>query len=219
MAGRVLTNFAAPLVEHRHPAPQLLNQELKALFLAREVQGATYRNPVPTPTVQVAIFESAFDLLSWPERCIQELKSFCFEALLDTVCQLSGYDAATRAKLEIHDDTWFHITRQGGYIAAHNHPNASWSFVYCVAAGEQPADKPDSGLLRFIDPRPHCVMYMDMGNAHLKAPYGQGSTAFRLVPGQLVLFPSYLMHEVAPFFGRDERITVASNTTIRMRKQ
>ena len=30
-------------------------------------------------------------------------------------------------------------------------------------------------------------------------------------PGQLVVFPSYLFHEVTPYYGSDTRITVASN--------
>jgi predicted 2-oxoglutarate/Fe(II)-dependent dioxygenase YbiX len=33
----------------------------------------------------------------------------------------------------------------------------------------------------------------------------------RLEAGALIVFPSYLFHEVAPFYGRDTRITVASN--------
>ena len=32
---------------------------------------------------------------------------------------------------------------------------------------------------------------------------------FKLQAGQLVMFPSYLMHEVAPYAGHTERITVA----------
>ncbi|TLY95432.1 MAG: hypothetical protein E6K23_11765 [Gammaproteobacteria bacterium] len=33
----------------------------------------------------------------------------------------------------------------------------------------------------------------------------------RLEEGRVVVFSSYLFHEVAPFYGRDARITVASN--------
>ena len=33
----------------------------------------------------------------------------------------------------------------------------------------------------------------------------------RLEPGQLVLFPSWLLHDVKPFQGEGERITVAFN--------
>ncbi|HEX5313999.1 MAG TPA: putative 2OG-Fe(II) oxygenase [Gammaproteobacteria bacterium] len=31
----------------------------------------------------------------------------------------------------------------------------------------------------------------------------------------MVLFPSYMRHEVSPFWGRDERITVAFNAWLR----
>jgi predicted 2-oxoglutarate/Fe(II)-dependent dioxygenase YbiX len=34
---------------------------------------------------------------------------------------------------------------------------------------------------------------------------------FKLEAGQLVIFPSYVFHEVAPFYGSDTRITVATN--------
>jgi predicted 2-oxoglutarate/Fe(II)-dependent dioxygenase YbiX len=33
----------------------------------------------------------------------------------------------------------------------------------------------------------------------------------KLEAGQLVIFPSYVFHEVTPFYGNDTRITVATN--------
>jgi predicted 2-oxoglutarate/Fe(II)-dependent dioxygenase YbiX len=58
-------------------------------------------------------------------------------------------------------------------------------------------------------------MYLDPGNAHWQSPYGMGDIAFNLRAGQLLLFPSYLMHEVAPYYGQRERITVAFNAWVR----
>ena len=51
--------------------------------------------------------------------------------------------------------------------------------------------------------------------SHKSEPFGFGETAFNLRAGQLLLFPSYLMHEVAPYFGQRERITVAFNAWVR----
>ena len=45
----------------------------------------------------------------------------------------------------------------------------------------------------------------------MRPPYGVGAVEFRLAEGQLVVFPSYVFHEVAPFYGQDCRITVATN--------
>jgi len=45
----------------------------------------------------------------------------------------------------------------------------------------------------------------------LRQPFIVGDLDLQLQPGQLVVFPSYLFHEVTPYYGPDTRITVASN--------
>ena len=44
-----------------------------------------------------------------------------------------------------------------------------------------------------------------------------GNYAFDLQPGQLVLFPSWVQHQVMPFYGEGERITVAFNCAMSLR--
>src|SRR5262245_4749121 len=68
--------FAVPLVEFQHPAPETINPELKALFLARAGEGDRYRNRLMTAGKN-GLFESEFDLFKWPEACVQRLKAFC----------------------------------------------------------------------------------------------------------------------------------------------
>src|SRR5438034_9708016 len=87
---------------------------------------------------------------------------------------------------------------------------ASWSAVYCVRAGEVPADRPGSGVLRLFDPRPGANAYRDPANEHLHDTFGMRSIELRLVEGQIVVFPSYLFHDVAPYYGVGTRITVAT---------
>ena len=145
---------------------------------------------------------------------MRRLRDFCGQMLSYSVTQLNQYTPAEAAGLKIQWDCWFHITRFGGYIAAHTHPMASWSGVYCVTPGEDVPERRDSGVLRFPDARPQMNMYLDAGNARLREPYNPASINYKLAPGQLLLFPSYLSHETAPFFGRDERITVAFNCRI-----
>ncbi|MBI2380119.1 MAG: hypothetical protein HYV16_05115 [Gammaproteobacteria bacterium] len=211
----ITSAFASPIAATYLSDCERLNAELKALFLSREHEGERYRKQLKTPTLQVNIFESEFELFRWPEPAVQELYQFCMQSLMKVVMQLNRYEPEQMRKLEIRDHTWFHITRFGGYIANHNHPMASWSGVYCVAAGENPPEWPDSGVLRFLNPRAGSFMYLDHGNANLQSPFDNSSLNFRLQPGQLILFPSYLDHEVAPFFGSDERITVAFNAWFR----
>lgn len=208
--------FASPIVESYFPNSESLNRDLRELFLAREKEGDRYRKKRKTPTLQIGIFESEFDVFSWPERCIHTLREFCMQTLTYVVAQMNHYSQSEVAALRIYPDCWFHITRYGGYIAGHNHPMASWSGVYCVHPGEYPPDQPDSGVLRFPDARPASNMYLDPGNARICDPYEFASINYKLRAGQLILFPGYLMHEVAPFFGRDERITVAFNCSFKL---
>jgi len=207
--------FACPLVDLVHPDPGPLNAELVALFTARAADGDRYRNRLMTAGKQ-GLFESEFDLFKWPDAPVQRLKAFCFDALVRAVAELSRMPEAQVRALTLQDDTWFHLTPHGGYTTAHCHPLASWSGVYCVDPGDDAPAHPDSGVLRFFDPRVGASMYVDPGNNKLALPFGFHLINLKFRPGQLVLFPSYLQHEVAPYMGQRPRITVAFNVAFRV---
>ena len=207
--------FATPIFESRLPDCDALNQELRSLFLTQEAKGDEFRNLELVPTTRINIFESKWTLFNWKEPCIQRLRQFCVQQLGQVIVQTNGYAPEQVAKFQVQMDTWYHITRFGGYIGMHNHPMASWSGVYCVDHGEDLEEHPDSGVTKFFDPRGGSQVYLDPGNAQLVSPWTTGSTNFKLRAGQLVMFPSYLMHEVSPYFGRNrERITVAFNAMV-----
>jgi len=206
---RIVPAFAVPFGEARLAGCERLNRELEALFLARESD--EYRNPTPTHNPQAEMFESRFNLFRWPERCVQELRSFMLDCVARTAIEVSTVAPEQFARLQIQNHTWFHVTRYAGSFVAHNHPLASWSAVYCVRAGERVADHPASGVLRFLDTRPGADAHLDAGNRSLKAPFSVRPREVRLEEGELIVFPSYAFHEVAPFYGRDTRITVATN--------
>lgn len=191
---------------------QALNTELHQLFLAREREGSRHANPRPYTTRNRPLFESVFDLFEWPEACVQRLRSFCHDQLLGFVGEMNGYLPDQLAALQPVYDSWFHITRRDGYFSLHNHPMASWSGVYCVSSGRDDGTEPDSGRLCFVNPHIHASMYVDAMNARLRPPFSTVAGAgWQLRPGQLVLFPSWMLHEVKPFIGEGERVTVAFN--------
>lgn len=201
--------FATPLASLELADANALNRELEALLCAREIDA--HRNPEPTHVPQNEVFESDFNLFHWPDDCIARLRRFMLGAVGEVVAELNGYDREDMAQRAIQAQAWYHITRQGGSFVAHNHPMASWSAVYCVCAGADVPERRDSGALRFLDQRPGTNMYLDAGNMRLRQPYSFGHFAMRLRPGQLVIFPAHLMHEVAAFMGTDLRITIAAN--------
>ena len=201
--------FAVPFGAARLAPCERLNRELEALFLARETE--EHRNPTPSHTPQAETFESRFNLFRWPDACVQELRSFMLDAVAQMVIQTTTLRAEDVAQLKFHNHTWFHVSRYAGSFVAHNHPLASWSAVYCVRAGEAAPEQPDSGVLSFLDTRQGAGAYIDPANASLHRAFALRPLDIRLTAGQLVVFPSYVFHEVAPFYGRDTRITVATN--------
>lgn len=203
--------FAVPFAQDFLPDPALLNGQLKSLLLAREAEGPRYANPNPSLKQQAGVFESDFNLFAWPEACVRQLRDFCWSTLGRTIQEINGYSPEEMRRLQIFSHTWFHVTRHGGFTILHTHPMASWSGVYCVAPGETPAERPESGILRFHNPHHYSNYFLDAGNLHPRAPYHHGTWNVALQPGQLVLFPSWLQHEVMPFYGTDERITIAFN--------
>ena len=156
------------------------------------------------------MFESRFNLFTWPEPCVRQLRQFMLDAVMRTALEASTVSAEELGRLKFHNHTWFHITRYAGSFISHNHPMASWSAVYCVRAGDPAPGHPTAGFCGF-DPRQAAGGFRDPANAQLGPAYALRTVDLRLAEGRLVIFPSYIFHEVTPFFGRDLRITVATN--------
>jgi uncharacterized protein (TIGR02466 family) len=202
--------FAVPFAFSRCPAQARLNAALRRYILEQEKNG-TSANPRPLTQRNAALFESDFNLFRDTDPAVQELKTFCWDQLLAVIGLLNRYDLQTLHRLQIYNDCWFHVTRRGGFFGVHNHPNASWSGVYCVDPGQHDSGKKDSGVLSFVNPTITSAMHMDAGIARMQLPYGYQIASVPLEAGQLVLFPSWVLHDVKPYEGEGERITIAFN--------
>lgn len=207
----ILPLFAVPFAYGHHPEPARLNAALRSFVLAHETRGAAGANPRPLTVRNAPVYESHFNLFRDPDPAIQELKAYCWDQLLAVIGQLNGYDVETLGRLQIYNDAWFHVTRRGGFFGLHNHANASWSGVYCVDPGRHDAGRPESGVLTFVNPMLASAMYVDAAVSRIPPPFGVQLRSVRLQAGQLVIFPSYLLHDVKPFEGEGERITIAFN--------
>jgi len=91
---------------------------------------------------------------------------------------------------------WFQISSQGSHHDVHTHGNCSWSGVYCLqvdAPEKRIADTnlgAANGVTRFYGPYFNRLggAAMDFGNAYLQNAH----LDIDPVPGQLVIFPSWL---------------------------
>ena len=107
-----------------------------------------------------------------------------------------------------HFEGWANVLCHGQYHSVHSHPNAAWSGVYYVTGNEQVAGQEFSGKLELLDPRPGVnLTYAEQSNLYERILLDPRA-------GQMVLFPSWLMHQVHPYFGEQERISIAFNVTV-----
>lgn len=113
---------------------------------------------------------------------------------------------------------WFQIANQGSHHDVHTHGNCSWSGVYCVqvdADAQRQAHRllgATNGVTRFYGPHFNHLggAHMDFGNAYLQAAH----LDVEPLPGQLVVFPSWLAHQAMPYDGETDRIIVSFNASV-----
>ena len=113
-------------------------------------------------------------------------------------------------------EMWANVSPPGASNRIHCHPGSFWSAVYYVDDGyDGSPDKSLGGELVLIDPRWPMVR-MTAPNLRFRRP-GQSpdhdEARFRPASGRLVMFPSWLNHEVLPYKGKGTRISIAINLT------
>jgi uncharacterized protein (TIGR02466 family) len=110
---------------------------------------------------------------------------------------------------------WANVNRTGHGNEFHSHPGSFWSGVYYVDDGGSDADPSLGGELEFMDPRgPGPAMYaphLAFGSSGLSVGANE---MIRPKSGRLVMFPSWLLHQVRPYAGTAVRISIAFNLSL-----
>jgi uncharacterized protein (TIGR02466 family) len=102
------------------------------------------------------------------------------------------------------DSLWVNLLKPGGHHSAHIHPHSVLSGTFYV-------EVPDgSGAIRFEDPRLPMMMAAPTRRPDAPEPL-QPFVAVVPKPGQLLLWESWLRHEVLPGNSRGERLSVSFN--------
>lgn len=106
----------------------------------------------------------------------------------------SGFDLKRKLRL---DSLWVNLLKSSGHHTAHIHPNSVISGTFYV---EVPVG---SGAIRFEDPRLPLMMA-----APVRA---ESFVTLQPRPGLLLMWESWLRHEVLPGTGRGERLSISFN--------
>lgn len=194
-----------------NPYHDMLKQPLlDAVYAHRDASKRQVASDIATAAKQ-RLFESELDFLDRDNADIQLLNHTLTDLVLTIASDLNGEywpeDAEGAATIT---ESWYHVTRSGGYHDAHSHPNCSWCGIYYLDVGDSDFER-RSGVNRFYDPRLNADHYLDAGAMYLNA---SGVWDMAPVDGQVVIFPSYLKHSALPYFGESERVVIAFNARV-----
>lgn len=197
--------WTTPLFVAELPDHEFLQDALVAQVYQQQQQQTTAIASQVAPKAKHGLHESTLDFLDLQEPNIMELKRLLEELVLTVASNVNQAFWPQDLQIDAHIiESWYHLTQQGGYHDAHSHPNCSWCGIYYL----QPGDTDKGGINRFYDPRVNAEHYADLGTAYLG---NQGVWDFQPVPGQVIIFPSYLKHSALPYFGSSDRIVIAFN--------
>jgi uncharacterized protein (TIGR02466 family) len=95
------------------------------------------------------------------------------------------------------DSLWVNVLKSGGQHSGHIHPHSTISGTFYVDV------PPGAGAIRFEDPRLPLMM--------AAPPREDSFVTVQPQPGLLLMWESWLRHEVLPGTGRGERLSVSFN--------
>ena len=192
--------FETPLFIHRFGEVAALNESLREVILKKECE-----DPGIQRSNAAATWHSEDHIFDWGGKPMADVRGM-FNKVFTSMAE--AYGAKRGSDLRWRFQAWAMVSRDGDYAHLHTHPNAHFSGVYYVDAGEPFARWPDSGKLEFHDVRG------GPGAMSVKGMAFQGRHVYAPEPGVMIAFPAWLPHSVHPFRGEGERIAIACNATI-----
>jgi uncharacterized protein (TIGR02466 family) len=197
--------FGTPIVIEELPDAVPLNKELRATITQREEShpGTQHSN--------LGGWQSDWEMDRWGGASAIKLLAIGRNTANRITTDRQGKPVSIAWKANM----WANINRTGHGNEFHSHPGSFWSAVYYVDDGGIDADPALGGELEFMDPRgPGPAMYapqLAYGSAGLSV--GANETV-RPKSGRLVMFPAWLLHQVRPYRGGAQRISIAFNLSL-----
>jgi uncharacterized protein (TIGR02466 family) len=206
LQAEIRSYFATPVVVATLADAEPLNTELRRVILERERQdqGVQHSN--------LGGWQSNWDFESWggpPARRV-------LDAARDLATRLTSDRAGKPLRIAWKSNAWANVNRRGHGNEFHTHPGCYWSGTYYVDDGGAGDDHTLGGEFEMQDPR-GVAPAMYAPTLGFAVPGGQSAGASELIrpkAGQIVLFPSWLLHAVRPYHGERERISIAFNFSV-----
>jgi uncharacterized protein (TIGR02466 family) len=191
--------FSTPIALFEPPGLEALNKEMTEILVAESETVAS------VAVSNVGGWHSRFDLHKRPQSCFRTLSDIVVASAQELTETLAKAAGSPFPKMIGTTEMWAMVMRHGDYTIAHTHAVNHWAAVYYPDVGD--ADQktyPKSGTITFVDPRlgfvPVPGLDMVVANFEINAK-----------PGQLLMFPGWLMHYVHAYKGLRPRVSIACN--------
>ncbi len=205
MSFEITSLFATPIVLSDLPDSAALNTELRTTIHQHQ------KTHPGTQHSNLGGWQSDWDMDRWGGAASIKLLAIGRNTANRVTTNRQGEPVAVTWRANM----WANINKSGHGNEFHSHPGSFWSGVYYVDDGGIDADPSLGGELEFMDPRgPGPAMYaphLAFGKAGLSV--GANETV-RPKSGRLVMFPAWLLHQVRPYKGTAERISIAFNLSL-----
>ncbi len=202
---QIVPLFATPILLLDVPDATALNADLRKAIIERE------KSHPGTQHSNLGGWQSEWDMDRWGGAAAIKLLAIGRNTANRVTTNRQGQAIAETWKANM----WANVNRSGHGNEFHSHPGSFWSGVYYVDDGGIDADLSLGGELEFMDPRgPGPAMYaphLAFGTAGLSV--GANETV-RPRTGRLVRFPAWLLHQVRPYRGAAQRISIAFNLSL-----
>ncbi len=202
--------FPTPIVVAGFAPPDAdaLNAELEQIILEKEKQACGVR------ISNHGGWQSDTKILEWGGAPVARLvDEMC--GVLDRITLFCDGSAYHRVATPWRVHGWANINRKGHHNVVHTHPGAYWSAVYYVKLPTAP-EPVIGGELELLDPRGTLpIMYCPELRFGLKGSTSAGTSELHKPrAGEMIIFPAWLPHAVAPHHGDDTRISIAFNFSV-----
>jgi len=178
-------HWATPILQCKLKKHSSLNKQLTKIITTKLKESTKI-------TSNIGTWRSEDNLLRYefPEiKTLQEIISNAVYKILDYFVTQDTFTG------DILIEAWANVYSSGDYQTPHIHHDSNWSGVYFVSIDQN--INPGNGALILIDPR---INVKNLKEYTIKPE-----------AGLIVVFPSWLKHWVAPYYGNKKRISIAFN--------
>ncbi|MDP1967272.1 MAG: TIGR02466 family protein [Reyranella sp.] len=198
--------FATPIVLSDLPDAPALCAELRKVIEQRE------KTHPGTQHSNLGGWQSTWDMDRWGGAPAIKLLALARNLANRVTTDREGKPVAITWRANM----WANVNRSGHGNEFHSHPGSYWSAVFYVDDAGIDADASLGGELEFMDPRgPGPAMYAPhLGFAMPGGLSAGANETVRPKAGRLVMFPAWILHQVRPYRGNVERISIAMNLSL-----